>query len=53
MDWFSHSPTPEMELFRNVNIGPSIAMPVIAKTHPVTIIIDCNYRFGNVKPVTP
>lgn len=44
--WFKNPPTPEMAILKNVNVGPAIAMPVISRSHPVTLFLQANYQFG-------
>lgn len=49
-DWFKNPPTPEMAWMRNLNIGPALSMPIIARKHPVTLFLDINYQFGGTAP---
>lgn len=50
-DWFKNPPTAEMAWMRNINAGPSIAMPLIGKNHPVALFFDLNYQFGGPSTV--
>ena len=53
-DFFANKPTLEMEWMRNLNVGPAISSPIIARSHPVTLFIEANYLFGgNAKTTTP
>lgn len=45
-DLFKNPPTPEMAWMRNVNFGPVMSMPVIARKHPITWFLEANYSFG-------
>lgn len=50
-DWFKNAPTPEMAFMRNLNLGPALSMPVIARSHPVALFFDVNYQFGGSPPL--
>lgn len=45
-DLFKNSPTPAMEWMRDLNVGPSVAVPLISRSHPVAVFLDVNYVFG-------
>ena len=45
-DWFKNPPTPEMELLRNVNIGPSYSIPLLSSPRNGALFLDLNYTFG-------
>jgi hypothetical protein len=52
-DLFKNPPTAEMAWMRDLNIGPSIAVPLISKDHPVALFLDINFQFGRASnPVT-
>lgn len=50
-DWFKNPITPEMEFLRNINIGPSFAMPLFTEPHAGALFVDFNYRFGSAGSV--
>lgn len=50
LDWFKNAPTPEMALLRNINIGPSVAMPLLSSPHVAVWLMDINYQFGSGAP---
>ena len=52
-DLFKNPPTAEMAFLRNLNVGPALSMPIISRTHPVTLFFDVNYAFGGAPAVTP
>lgn len=45
-DLFKNPPTAEMAFMRDLNVGPALSCPVIARSHPVTLFLDLNYTFG-------
>lgn len=47
-DLFKNPTTPQMAWMKNVNIGPSYAIPVFsgATGHKGTFLVDINYKFG-------
>jgi hypothetical protein len=52
-DLFKNPPTQEMSFMKNINIGPAISVPIISRTHPVTLFLEANYQFGGTPIVTP
>ena len=43
---FRNEPTPEMSWMKNLNIGPSFAIPLFSRPRSGALFIDINYSFG-------
>lgn len=49
LGWFQSPQTPAMQVLNNVNIGPTITIPLLTDSTPLkhpSIWMECNYRFG-------
>lgn len=51
LNWFKSPQTPAMQLLSNVNVGPTITVPLLTESKPLkypSVWIEANYRFGGV-----
>ena len=49
LNWFQSPQTPAMQVLQNVNIGPTITVPLLTDPQPLkhpSIWVEANYRFG-------
>lgn len=49
LGWFKSPQTPAMQLLNNINIGPTITIPLLTDSQPLkhpSIWIEANYMFG-------
>lgn len=52
LGWFKSPQTPAMQLLNNINIGPTITIPVLTDPQPFkhpSVWIEANYQFGGNK----
>lgn len=45
-DLFTHPTTPEMAWMKNINVGPSLSLPLFSTPRVGILLLDANYRFG-------
>jgi hypothetical protein len=49
LGWFKSPQTPAMQLLNNINIGPTITIPLLTDSQPLqhpSIWVEANFRFG-------
>ena len=50
LNWFQSPQTPAMKMLQNINIGPSITVPLLTDSRPLkypSIWVEANYQFGS------
>jgi hypothetical protein len=49
LGWFKSPQTPAMQLLNNINIGPTVTIPLLSDPQPLkhpSVWIEANYQFG-------
>jgi hypothetical protein len=49
LGWFKSPQTPAMQVLNNINIGPTVSIPLLTDAHPLkypSVWIEANYQFG-------
>jgi len=51
LGWFKSPQTPAMQMLNNINIGPTVSIPLLTDPHPLkypSVWIEANYEFSGM-----